>query len=111
MFDTWKRCETLLDERAAVEAACIAQREETVWYLQLRLLDLSSGSGHLVFQEGQFCVCGAAADAASTLLQVSQGTFQPIHGTRSQVHLYKRVELATATKVNKFGRQKQQGVH
>lgn len=62
----------------------------TLGYLQLRLLDLSRGGGHLVLQEGQLCVGGAAADTASALLQVSQGAFQPIHGPRGQVHLYKQ---------------------
>lgn len=96
MFDTWKKPWGAIGSESCASSAVQCSTRRTVCYLQLGLLDLSSGSGHLVLQEGQLSVCGAAADTASTLLQVSQGPFQPIHGPRSQVHLHKWVVLTRA---------------
>ena len=64
-----------------------ARRRPLVVYLQLRVLHLSSGRGHLVLQEGQLRVRGAAADAAGALLQVPQRPLQAVHRAGSQVHL------------------------
>jgi len=63
------------------------EKGHVLQYLEFRVLNLSSCGGHLVLQEGQLCVCGAAPNTAGTLLQVPQLPLKPVHGTSSQVHL------------------------
>lgn len=87
MFDTLKSQKHIFT--AMIEAVRYVQHGRPQTHLELGLLDLRCCSGHLVLQEGQFCVRGATADAAGAVLQVSQGPLQAVHSPRSEVNLDK----------------------